>query len=176
MLDHAPDPSVQRYIAIVLHIANTKGSDAVTEAAKAWFVLFLRWRYSTTHLFSQCLPCSWQPLPRRFQQHNKDWLHARCTAYLRGYILLSASCLWPEFGHICGTLYGWGYQSKTPSREYAWLCRRRQICNFGRLARNECYSIELCLVGFGIARIAIQVKHATGLYGWSVSLFLVLAK
>jgi len=36
MLDHAPDPSGQRYVAVVLHIANTKGSDAVTEAAKAW--------------------------------------------------------------------------------------------------------------------------------------------
>ena len=36
MLDHAPDPSGQRYVAVVLHIANTKGSGAVMEAAKAW--------------------------------------------------------------------------------------------------------------------------------------------
>ena len=36
MLDHAPDLSGQRYVAIVLHIANKKGVAAVTDAAKAW--------------------------------------------------------------------------------------------------------------------------------------------
>jgi len=36
MLDHAPDPSGQRYVATVLHIANKKGIVAVTDAAKAW--------------------------------------------------------------------------------------------------------------------------------------------
>ena len=36
MLDHVPDPSGQRYVAIVLHIANKKGIAAVTDAAKAW--------------------------------------------------------------------------------------------------------------------------------------------
>jgi len=37
MLDHAPDPYGQRYVAIVLHIANGKGIEAVIDAAKAWF-------------------------------------------------------------------------------------------------------------------------------------------
>jgi len=37
MLDDAPDPSGQRYVAIVLHIASGKGSEAVIDAAKAWF-------------------------------------------------------------------------------------------------------------------------------------------
>jgi len=36
MLDDAPDPSGTRYVAVVLHVANDKGSDAVVEAAKAW--------------------------------------------------------------------------------------------------------------------------------------------
>jgi len=36
MLEHAPDSSGQRYVAIVLHIANKKGIAAITDAAKAW--------------------------------------------------------------------------------------------------------------------------------------------
>jgi len=36
MLDDAPNPSGTRYVAVILHIANDKGSDAVIEAAKAW--------------------------------------------------------------------------------------------------------------------------------------------
>jgi len=51
MLDHAPDPSGQRYVAIVLHIANKKGIDAVTDAAKAWL----------DHLF---FPSQFRPMTR----------------------------------------------------------------------------------------------------------------
>jgi hypothetical protein len=36
MLDHAPDPSGQRYVAVVLNVAVVKGVGAVVEAARAW--------------------------------------------------------------------------------------------------------------------------------------------
>lgn len=52
MLEHAPDPSGQRYVAVVLHIANTKGTGAVTEAAKAWLdYLFFPSPYQTCCIF-----------------------------------------------------------------------------------------------------------------------------
>ncbi|KAN0133015.1 hypothetical protein V8E53_009188 [Lactarius tabidus] len=36
MLQHAPDPLGQRYVAVCLHIAHQKGEDGVVNAAKAW--------------------------------------------------------------------------------------------------------------------------------------------
>jgi len=36
MLEHAPHPLGQRYVAICLHIAHQKGEDGVVNAAKAW--------------------------------------------------------------------------------------------------------------------------------------------
>jgi hypothetical protein len=42
MLQQAPDPCGQRYVAVALHIAHEKGTDAVIDVAKAWLdYLFL---------------------------------------------------------------------------------------------------------------------------------------
>jgi hypothetical protein len=36
MLEHAPHPSGQRYVAVSLYVAHQKGEDGVVNAAKAW--------------------------------------------------------------------------------------------------------------------------------------------
>ena len=36
MLNHAPHPMGQRYVAVSLHIAYKKGEDGVVDVAKAW--------------------------------------------------------------------------------------------------------------------------------------------
>ncbi len=36
MLEHAPHPLGQRYVAVSLHVAHQKGEDGVVNAAKAW--------------------------------------------------------------------------------------------------------------------------------------------
>ena len=49
MLEHAPNPPGQRYVAVTLHIAHEKGEDTVVDVAKAWMdnlllpSKFLKW-------------------------------------------------------------------------------------------------------------------------------------
>lgn len=50
MLEHAPHPLGQRYVAIALHIAHRKGQDAVVDLAKAWLdYLFLPSQFLTSY-------------------------------------------------------------------------------------------------------------------------------